>query len=176
MSRLLLLGVILSLVNGVALADDKQARKSKLDGAWQFFASVRQDAVALTGTEPRTQLLFRGNKVVYLVDEKNHVGIPYSGAEFDVKVDRTKTPHRLALSFNEGGGEEVFAYCIFQRSGDKLLLKMLLTLGLDSNGEKKDFERFAKDPYPQDFSPPPNKFELLILLKKTKDVIPIPRN
>ena len=80
------------------------------------------------------------------------------------------------MTFNEGGGEEVFAYCIFQRSGDKMLLKMLLTLGLGSHGEKEDFERFAKDPYPRDFSPPPNEFELLIFLQKTKDVIPIPRN
>lgn len=78
--------------------------------------------------------------------------------------------------FNEGGYEETFAYCMFQRQGDTLLLKMLFPLGLGSNGDKEDFERFAKNPYPTDFKPPiPARFEVLQLFRKTKDVILVPQ-
>jgi len=155
--------------------------KPTLDGAWELCGVAHQSAITIWDitnkdvVTSRMQLLFRGEKVVWLNDEENYMGIPLNGSEFDIKIDRTKTPHRLVVTFEEGGQRVDFAYCIFQRVGDKLLLKTLFALALGSNGDEEDFERFAKNPYPHDLKlPQTNKIEQLMLFQKTKDVIPIP--
>ena len=170
--------LFVSLMACSAFAENPPTQKSELEGTWQVFGTVTKDKVAIDDSKPRTQYLFRGDKITFLFEEKGYVGIPYHGATIDVTIDRSKAPHRLSMTFFEGGagedGEEpeTFAYCIYQRSGDKLLLRMLLPLALD---KKKDFERFAKDPYPQDFSPVANGYEAILILQKTKNVIPIPK-
>lgn len=169
------MSAVISLLACLTACDDGRVEPVSLDGAWQACGNVTQDAVSFGQQEPRFQLLFRGDKVVWLTDDKK-AGIPKNGAEFDAKIDLAKTPNRLALTFDEPGGKAAFVYCIFQRSGDRLMLKMLLPLGLASNGDKEDFERFVEDPYPRDFRPPERaKFESLILFEKTADVLPVPK-
>ena len=180
MTRLALL--LFSLMTSAALAVDDAKKSSELEGAWQLFGNVTKDEVTIATSTPRSQFLIRGDKITFLFEEKDYIGIPYHGATIEVTIDRSKTPHRLAMTFYEGGMRdeddepEVFAYCIYRRSGDKLMLKVLMPLALASNGKKKDFERFATDPYPQDFSPVSSEFEGLMLFQKTKDIIPIPKD
>lgn len=153
------------------LAIAAETAGDSLEGAWECISGLNDRAVEINDPEgERFQLQFHDGKVKWMKDQ-DEISIPRNGAEFDLRFDRDKFPHRIEMIFYEGG-ENIWAYGIYQRRGDTLMLKLLLPLVLDNSGQEKNVEQFMKDPFPNDFRPPAEDGpELLMIFRKTDKVI-----
>lgn len=141
----------------------------KLTGQFEVIARVTRTEVELQSPKSTWQFQFEENGMVTWINtDPDYAGIPYSGAKMNVTFDTKTSPKRFKIWFNEGVEKTTFAYGIYKRKDGNLVMKLLLPLGLSSNGTPDDIKRFAKSPYPTDFSPPePKKSEILYILKSS---------
>lgn len=146
------------------------ADDSTLSGEYEVVATVTRSKVDVSASDKTWRFVFEEDQMTWLNTDPDYSGVLASGSKLNIEYDNEVSPKRLKIWFEEGGGKTVFAYGIYKRDGGNLVMKLLLPLGVASNGSEEDVKRFQKSPYPVDFSPPAAmKFEILYVLKQAQE-------